>query len=110
MCMRTFAAVVDYVTKLFFQDEPAYHFVRETASLEEARALRALFPGGRRLAVLAGKDGLCTLGFAFHSHVVYDFIRDAARLEVLADLRGAVLARKGTSAFFREALVRKVLP
>ena len=39
-----------------------------------------------------------------------DFVRDSALLQVLADHRGTVLAGKRTSAFFCEALVRKLLP
>src|SRR3954452_13473601 len=41
--------------------------------------------------------------------LVGDFIGDAARLQVVADAGAAVLAGKRTSAFFSEALVRKLL-
>src|SRR4051812_12085345 len=81
------------------------HIVGEAPALEEARALRALFTRARRSAVLALQDGRGSFRLAFGGEAIDDFVRDAARPEVVADLRRAELARQRPGALLGEALV-----
>src|SRR5688572_15355955 len=63
----------------------------------------------RRLAVFALQDGLRPLQLAFGRDALDDLVGHAPLLQVPADLGGSILAGKRTSAFFSEALVRKLL-
>src|SRR5687767_11943356 len=82
---------------------------RESAPLQEAAALGSLFTRGRRLPVLARKHGARALQLALGGDSPDDVRGDALRLQVVAYLRRAKLARKHARALFGVALVRELL-
>src|SRR3954469_4294793 len=94
---------------LDLQDTPD-NVVREAAALQEARALRMLFASRRGHPVLSLQDFLRLLEIVQACRgLLCDLVGDAAGVQVVANPGTAVLAGKRTSAFFSEALVRKLL-
>ena len=86
-----------------------HYFRGEAAALEEARPPGALLARRRRAPVLALQDGARRFKLACGSHTLEQMLRHALRLEVVADVRRAVLAGKDVRALLCEALVGELL-
>src|SRR5688572_22223175 len=91
------------------QDETMDDLGGEAAALEEARPPRALLARRRRSPVLALQDGARRFKLACGRHTLDQMLRHALRLELVADVRRAVLAGKDVRALLREALVGELL-
>jgi hypothetical protein len=83
-----------------------HDFAREAASLEKARALRALFPRVGRLAVFALEDRPGALELAFAGDPVDERVVDTLGFQLLANLCRAVLAGEPFRPPLGVALVR----
>ena len=79
--------------------------MRKTTPLQEAHAPGPLFARSRRLAVFARQDAARALQLALRGNALHELALDALCLQVPADFRRAVLARKPARALLGEALV-----
>src|SRR5437868_2030304 len=84
---------LDSEIKLFAVSErerAANDVVREATALQKARASRFLFERRGSAAVFAREDSACALFFTARCDALDNGVRNAVRLEVLPDLRGAI--------------------
>ena len=87
----------------------ADRFVREAATLQEARTLCVLLARRGGQPVFASEDRLRLFQIALSGDALRHGLGDAVRFQVLADAGCAVLARKPVRAGLRVALVGKLL-